>query len=285
MNQDMASRRSSNFNFSPLHFLMLLVLLRPIAWSALVFGGEPGQWARFLRWEGASWAGRLTFQLHTNQSQGLIMYQDDGGFCDFLTLLLSEGRLQLQVGAACAESMVRSDRQVDDGRWHWVQLGRAGRQTMLSLDGETQATLVTGHGRLQITSDLFLGGIPPEVRTSSLTFPPAKYEPPFHGLILNLRCSDEDNLNVERASDKQQGDMHEVLLLSSQGINPDGERVCMERNPCENGGLCSVTDDEAFCDCSGTGFSGRYCDEEPGHLMMGDQGNRLPRSMFSHGRM
>lgn len=43
------------------------------------------------------------------------------------------------------------------------------------------------------------------------------------------------------------------------------------RNPCANGGLCTVlAPGEVGCDCSHTGFGGKFCSEgEPGELPLG----------------
>ncbi|NXO46729.1 NRX2A protein, partial [Locustella ochotensis] len=83
--------------------LTLGSLLLPCARaSALEFGGAPGQWARYGRWAPGS-GGQLSFRLKTNVTRALLLYLDDGGNCDFLELLVAEGRLRLRFAIACAE--------------------------------------------------------------------------------------------------------------------------------------------------------------------------------------
>ncbi|NXB39711.1 NRX2A protein, partial [Eulacestoma nigropectus] len=78
-------------------------LLLPCArGSALEFGGVPGQWARYGRWAPGA-GGQLSFRLKTNVTRALLLYLDDGGNCDFLELLVAEGRLRLRFAIACAE--------------------------------------------------------------------------------------------------------------------------------------------------------------------------------------
>ncbi|NWR26463.1 NRX2A protein, partial [Emberiza fucata] len=83
--------------------LTLGSLLLPCArGSALEFGGAPGQWARYGRWAPGA-GGQLSFRLKTNVTRALLLYLDDGGNCDFLELLVAEGRLRLRFAIACAE--------------------------------------------------------------------------------------------------------------------------------------------------------------------------------------
>ncbi|NXR92542.1 NRX2A protein, partial [Hypocryptadius cinnamomeus] len=81
--------------------LTLGSLLLPCArGSALEFGGAPGQWARYGRWAPGA-GGQLSFRLKTNVTRALLLYLDDGGNCDFLELLVAEGRLRLRFAIAC----------------------------------------------------------------------------------------------------------------------------------------------------------------------------------------
>lgn len=212
---------------------------------ALEFGGAPGQWARYARWEAGS-MGELSFSIKTNASKALVLYLDDGGNCDFLELLISDGRLQLRFAISCAEpATVHLDTPVSDDRWHMVLLTRNYRETMLVVDSEAKVSEVKSKRRdMSVVSDLFVGGIPPDVRLSALTSSTVKYEPPFRGLIANLKVGETP-----------------PNLLSSQGIQSDLEYLCTKQNPCLNGGLCSVHHGEVRCDCSLTRYQGKFCNE------------------------
>ncbi|XP_043101109.1 neurexin 2b isoform X2 [Puntigrus tetrazona] len=231
--------------------------------GALEFGGAPGQWARYARWEAGS-IGELSFSLKTNVSKALVLYLDDGGNCDFLELLIGDGHLQLRFAIHCAEpAALQMETRVNDDRWHMVLLTRNYRETMLMVDGETKVAEVRSKRKeMAVVSDLFVGGIPPDVRLSALTSSTVKYEPPFMGLISNLKV----------------GEMPPTLL-NSNGIHNDLEYLCVKQNPCLNGGYCTVQFGEVHCDCSHTRFRGKYCKEEEyaveglAHLTLNSQGD------------
>ncbi|XP_075943176.1 neurexin-2-beta isoform X29 [Anarhichas minor] len=227
----------------PLWPLALFSLLTTV--KMLEFGGAPGQWARYGRWEAGS-VGELSFSLKTNISKALVLYLDDGGNCDFLELLIAGGRLQLRFAIHCAEpATLHMETRVNDDRWHMVLLTRNFRETLLMVDGETKVAEVKSKRKeMAVVSDLFVGGIPPDVRLSALTSSTVKYEPPFLGLISNLKV----------------GEMPPTLL-NSQGIQSDLEYLCTKQNPCFNGGFCSIQYGEVQCDCTHTRFKGKYCKE------------------------
>ncbi|XP_030425164.1 neurexin-2-beta isoform X27 [Gopherus evgoodei] len=246
----------------PLVLLMGALLGPGAGGAALEFGGTTGQWARYARWDASS-LGELSFSLKTNVSRALVLYLDDGGNCDFLELMIADGRLRLRFTISCAEpAKLHLETLVDDDRWHMVLLTRNYRETMLVVDGEAKVAEVKSKRRdMAVESDLFLGGIPPDVRLSALTLSTVKYEVPFKGLVANLKVGDTP-----------------PALLGSQGIRSDTEYLCTKQNPCAHGGLCSVLNGEVQCDCSMTGFQGKFCSEEehtmegPAHLTLNSQG-------------
>ncbi|XP_030307510.1 neurexin 3 isoform X2 [Calypte anna] len=225
----------------------------------LEFMGIPNQWARYLRWDASS-RSELSFQFKTNVSAGLLLYFDDGGVCDFLCLSLVDGRIQLQFSVDCAETTVITDKQVNDSNWHFLMVSRNHLRTVLVLDGEAKPGEVRPQRQyMNIVSDLFVGGVPLDIRPAALTLDGVLSEPPFQGFILDLKYGNS-----------------EPQLLGSQGVRLEMEGRCSE-NPCENGGTCFLLDGEPHCDCSATGYAGKLCSEDvnliPGlsHLMMGEQ--------------
>ncbi|XP_064514938.1 neurexin 3 isoform X11 [Pseudopipra pipra] len=209
----------------------------------LEFMGIPNQWARYLRWD-ASTRSELSFQFKTNVSAGLLLYFDDGGVCDFLCLSLVDGRIQLQFSVDCAETTVITDKQVNDSNWHFLMVSRNHLRTVLVLDGEAKPGEVRPQRQyMNIVSDLFVGGVPLDIRPAALTLDGVLSEPPFQGFILDLKYGNS-----------------EPQLLGSQGVRLEMEGLCSE-NPCENGGTCFLLDGEPHCDCSATGYAGKLCSE------------------------
>ncbi|XP_048655048.1 neurexin 3 isoform X15 [Marmota marmota marmota] len=231
----------------------------------LEFMGLPNQWARYLRWD-ASTRSDLSFQFKTNVSTGLLLYLDDGGVCDFLCLSLVDGRVQLRFSMDCAETAVLSNKQVNDSSWHFLMVSRDRLRTVLVLDGEGQSgELQPQRPYMDVVSDLFLGGVPADIRPSALTLDGVQAMPGFKGLIMDLKYGNS-----------------EPRFLGSQGVQMEAEGPCGER-PCENGGICFLLDGHPTCDCSTTGYGGTLCSEDvsqgPGlsHLMMSEQGRSKAR--------
>uniref|UniRef100_A0A3Q1AYZ3 Neurexin 3a n=1 Tax=Amphiprion ocellaris TaxID=80972 RepID=A0A3Q1AYZ3_AMPOC len=215
----------------------------------LEFLGTPGQWARYLRWD-ASTRGDLSFQFKTEASEALLLYFDDGGYCDFLQLSVVEGRLQLRFSIDCAETTIVSDRRVDDGSWHVATLSRYNLRTVLVLDGQAKADEVQPQRQfMKIVSDLFLGGVPQDIRSGALTLPTVRNMQPFRGTITDLKYG-----------------ISQPLFLGSLKVPLESEGWCTV-NPCENGGTCTVVDGEPVCDCSKTEYKGRFCSEGLAHMM------------------
>ncbi|XP_019371824.1 PREDICTED: neurexin-1 isoform X13 [Gavialis gangeticus] len=236
--------------------------------SGLEFPGAEGQWTRFPKWN-ACCESEMSFNMKTRSSSGLVLYFDDEGFCDFLELILTQGgRLQLSFSIFCAEpATLLSDTPVNDNLWHTVVIRRHFKNTTLIID-QTEAKWVEVKSKrrdMTVFSGLFLGGLPPELRlaTLKLTLSSVKDREPFKGWITDVRVNYTQTSPVES---------QEVRLDDEQS------RLCARDDVCLNGGVCSVLNDQAVCDCSQTGFRGKDCSEEDNyveglaHLMMGDQG-------------
>ncbi|XP_027515104.1 neurexin-1 isoform X26 [Chiroxiphia lanceolata] len=219
--------------------------------SGLEFPGAEGQWTRFPKWN-ACCESEMSFNMKTRSSSGLVLYFDDEGFCDFLELILTQGgRLQLSFSIFCAEpATLLSDTAVNDNLWHSVVIRRHFKNTTLIIDrAETKWVEVKSKRRdMTVFSGLFLGGLPPELRSATLklTLSSVKDREPFKGWITDVR------VNYTQASP-----------VESQEVRLDDEqsRLCAREDVCLNGGVCSVLNDQAVCDCSQTGFRGKDCSE------------------------
>ncbi|XP_061563767.1 neurexin 1a isoform X11 [Cololabis saira] len=230
--------------------------------EVLEFGGVTSQWGRFPVWN-ACCESVLSFSLRTQSQEGLLLYLDDEGFCDFLELLLLHGHLRLRFSIFCAEpAELQSGVAVSDGRWHAVRVKRDWRNTSLEVDGRLEGWAEVKSKRRDMTvfSHTYMGGLSPDLHSSPLrlTSPSVREHPAFRGWITAV------SINSSL-----------VTLDGSEGVTITPG--CGPDHQCQNGGVCSVVNDQAVCDCSDTGYKGNDCSEEhsytPGlaHLMIGDQ--------------
>ncbi|XP_068580491.1 neurexin 1a isoform X10 [Cebidichthys violaceus] len=228
--------------------------------TCLEFTGAEGQWARFPVWN-ACCESEMSFNMKTKSSHGLLVYFDDEGFCDFLELLILNGKLSLRFSIFCAEpATVVSDTAVNDSQWHAVTIRRNFKNTTLKVDNEKKWVEVKSKRRdMTVFSHLFVGGIPPELRSVALRLTSAavKDQLPITGWITDIKVNNTES-----------------VMINSEGVLKD---LCGSANMCLNGGICSIINNEPTCDCSRTGFQGKDCSEDNyteglAHLMMGDQG-------------
>ncbi|XP_029553500.1 neurexin-1a isoform X19 [Salmo trutta] len=237
-------------------WVCLLVCCMVDMGASMEFTGAEGQWARFPMWN-ACCESEMSFNMKTKSSHGLLVYFDDEGFCDFLELLIHNGKLSLRFSIFCAEpAMVLTNTMVNDSQWHTVTIKRNFKNTTLMVDKEVKWVEVKSKRKdMTVFSYLFLGGIPPELRSVALrlTLAAVKDQVPFTGWITDVKVNKTES-----------------ALLNSAGVIND---LCgAAANMCLNGGVCNVINHEPKCDCSQTGYQGKDCSDGLAHLMMGDQG-------------
>ncbi|XP_071265446.1 neurexin-1a-like isoform X24 [Salvelinus alpinus] len=213
--------------------------------ATMEFTGAEGQWARFPMWN-ACCESEMSFNMKTKSSHGLLVYFDDEGFCDFLELLIHNGKLSLRFSIFCAEpATVLTNTAVNDSQWHAVTIWRNFKNTTLMVDNEVKWVEVKSKRRdMTVFSHLFLGGIPPELRSVALRLTSAvvKDHVPFSGWITDIKVNNTES-----------------VLLNSAGVIND---LCgAAANMCLNGGVCNVINDEPTCDCSQTDYQGKDCSE------------------------
>ncbi|XP_029620438.1 neurexin-1a isoform X32 [Salmo trutta] len=225
--------------------------------EVLEFGGVSGQWGRFPVWN-ACCESILSFSVRTHSEDGLLLYFDDEGFCDFLELLLLRGKLRLRFSIFCAEpAEVSSGVAVSDGHWHAVRVKRDWRNTSLEVDGRMEGWAEVKSKRRDMTvfSHTFMGGVSPELHASPLrlTSPGVRDHAPFAGWLTEVTVNGSA-----------------VVMEGSEGVTVGGDG-CGPDHVCQNGGVCSVVEQKNVCDCTDTGYKGNDCSEGLAHLMIGDQ--------------
>ncbi|CDQ78106.1 unnamed protein product [Oncorhynchus mykiss] len=226
-------------------WVCLLVCCMVDIGASMEFTGAEGQWARFPMWN-ACCESEMSFNMKTKSSHGLLVYFDDEGFCDFLELLIHNGKLSLRFSIFCAEpAMVLTNTTVNDSQWHTVTIKRNFKNTTLMVDKEVKWVEVKSKRKdMTVFSYLFLGGIPPELRSVALrlTLAAVKDQVPFTGWITDVKVNKTDS-----------------ALLNSAGVIND---LCSAvANMCLNGGVCNVINHEPKCDCSQTGYQGKDCSD------------------------
>lgn len=228
------------------HFILvgLLICCFVEIGTCLEFTGAEGQWARFPVWN-ACCESEMSFNMKTKSSQGLLVYFDDEGFCDFLELLMLSGKLSLRFSIFCADpATVVSDTAVNDSQWHTVTIRRNFKNTTLTVDNEIKWAEVKSKRRdMTVFSPLFVGGIPLELRSVPLRLTSAavKDQLSFTGWITDIKVNNTES-----------------EMINSEGVRVD---VCGRANTCLNGGICTLVNNQPTCDCSHTGFQGQDCSE------------------------
>ncbi|XP_071250473.1 neurexin-1a-like isoform X11 [Salvelinus alpinus] len=226
-------------------WVCLLVCCMVDIGASMEFTGAEGQWARFPMWN-ACCESEMSFNMKTKSSHGLLVYFDDEGFCDFLELLIHNGKLSLRFSIFCAEpATVLTNTTVNDSQWHTVTIKRNFKNTTLMVDKEVKwAEVKSKRKDMTVFSYLFLGGIPPELRSVALrlTLAAVKDQVPFTGWITDVKVNKTES-----------------ALLNSAGVIND---LCSAAaNMCLNGGVCNVINHEPKCDCSQTGYQGKDCSD------------------------
>lgn len=237
------------------HLALVIGHLALLVWGGLgfVLEGSTSSYARYPCWE-PGLNGSIVFEFKTDQSDGLLMYNDDGGQFDFFEIKLLSGslRLRLNLGSGAATVQVGSD--LNDYMWHKAELKRDAQKTHLIVDDKLENT-VTFHsrdlmfGNVSTNSDVFFGGIPKyyHQRLSTLALPSVVFEPHYKGHIRNIVYMTESN--VDRPG-----------MIDSVGLRYNQVDKCEVENPCQHGGLCISTDTGATCSCSFVDYTGDFCE-------------------------
>ena len=124
----------SSLSLLPL-FLLLLTSSSPS--SALFLQGTPISHLRYPKWNACHNAS-LYFEFRTTQRRGLLLYTDDGGEREFVEVSHEGGRVTALIKLVREGDNhvdITLGREVNDGKWHRVELRRNGMQTTLIVDG------------------------------------------------------------------------------------------------------------------------------------------------------
>ena len=144
-----------------------------------------------------------------------------------------DGHVQIDVGS-----------DVNDGRWHRVEIRRNRMETTLIVDGDTDSRFAFGSdfnfGNLRENSEVFFGGLPPHYERDlhGLALPSVLFRPRFRGELRNVLYGNCSCQTVR------------ARYLDGYGVDLYPREQCDMRNPCREGCICVSTDTEPACDCS-----------------------------------
>ncbi|XP_045628291.1 contactin-associated protein-like 3 isoform X2 [Ursus americanus] len=183
----------------------------------------------------------VSFFFKTTAPSGVFV--ENLGITDFIRLELhapAEVTFSFDVGNGRCEVTVRSPTPFNDNRWHHVRAERNVKEASLQVDqlpSETQPAPADGHARLQLNSQLFVGGTATRQRG-------------FLGCIRSLRLNGLALDLEERAT-------------MTPGVEPGCPGHCSSYGHlCRNGGRCRERPRGIACDCAFSAYDGPFCESE-----------------------
>uniref|UniRef100_A0A3Q3E1Q7 Contactin-associated protein-like 4 n=1 Tax=Labrus bergylta TaxID=56723 RepID=A0A3Q3E1Q7_9LABR len=183
----------------------------------------------------------VSFLFKTTAASGVFL--ENLGIKDFIRIELSSSTLvvfSFDVGNGPLEVQVESSVPLNDNRWHRVRAERNVKEASLRLDGlpvATQEAPADGHFRLQLNSQLFIGGT-------------ASRQKGFRGCIRSLQLNGVTLDLEERAK-------------ITPGVRPGCPGHCSSYGSlCQNQGRCVERANGFHCDCSLSAYTGVFCNTE-----------------------
>ncbi|KAM3940316.1 contactin-associated protein-like 4 [Leptodactylus fuscus] len=183
----------------------------------------------------------VSFFFKTASPSGLFL--ENLGIKDFIRIELESPTdvvFSFDVGNGPLEVRVSSPTYLNDSQWHFVKAERNIKEASLQLDNLPQKTYSTpsdGHIRLQLYSQLFIGGTPSRQKE-------------FLGCIRSLKLNGIPIDLEERAK-------------VTPGITPGCPGHCSSYgNLCHNRGKCVEKHNGFSCDCSLSAYTGTFCKKE-----------------------
>ncbi|XP_077521803.1 neurexin 1 [Amblyomma americanum] len=209
-------------------------------------------------WEDPRSAGAFSVRLRTVEPDGLVLYAS-GAQGDLIALELLEGRLHLVVDLGSGPVKVRSERRLDDGHWHQVQVARTGRAGTLTVDEVVTDFVAPGNSKqLDVEGPLFVGGVGTTARDDA-PLPSALWSGSLRlGFVGCLRDLVVGGGAVDLASYAQRQDSGAVRASCHRSSGPP---PCASQ-PCLHGGRCVEGWNRFICDCDHTPFTGPVCAKE-----------------------
>ncbi|XP_065062041.1 neurexin-1-like isoform X2 [Rhopilema esculentum] len=219
-------------------------------------------YTKYSSWNSES-TGIISFSFITSNSNGLLLHVGDSNSTawnrNYLELRIKNGMLNFISRIKNGTTLVKWKRvwytkEVDDLKWHDVQIRRNGINAMLSLDGER---LLVQFGAanmyaIKIKGSLYFGGLPGNGQ---------------HDCQLSFRS----NQFIGAIKDVGYGPLfefqsgYERILVKERAVWGYVDHCLKNRGRmrlCQNGGICVNKFNNFSCNCLGTGYEGRNCENE-----------------------
>ncbi|TRY78868.1 hypothetical protein TCAL_10650 [Tigriopus californicus] len=201
-------------------------------------------------------SGSLSFKFRTTEPTGLMFFNGGGviGKGDFFAMEMMEGYLYKHIDLGSGAVKLRaSNRRLDDGAWHKVEILRNQRSGTITVDEELHSFETPGEAfKLELDGPLYVGGLDPSLEPYRV--PPVLWTASLRkGYVGCLRDLDINGYTVDIAQFASQQDSGSIE--SSCHIMPP---KCPQK-PCLQGGTCIEGWNRYICDCSMTSFTGSTC--------------------------
>nr|XP_006007056.1 PREDICTED: contactin-associated protein-like 4 [Latimeria chalumnae] len=208
-------------------------------WNAVSFNTE-ASYLHFPTFHG-EFSADISFFFKTMASSGVFL--ENLGIKDFIRIELQspkEVAFSFDVGNGPCEVSLKSHTYLNDNQWHYVKAERNVKEASLHVDQQPQRTKAApsdGHIRLQLNSQLFVGGT-------------ASRQKGFLGCMRALQLNGITLDLEERAK-------------ITPGVEPGCPGHCSSYgNLCQNGGKCIEKHNGFSCDCTFSAYSGPFCKKE-----------------------
>ncbi|XP_077538262.1 neurexin 1 [Haemaphysalis longicornis] len=216
-------------------------------------------------WEDPRTAGALSVRLRTVEPDGLLLYAS-GAQGDLVALEMLDGRLRLILDLGSGPVKVTSEKRLDDGHWHHVQVARTGRAGTLTVDDVVTDFVAPGSSnQLDAEGPLFVGGVGTTARGDDASLlPPALWSGSLRlGFVGCLRDLVVGGAAVDLASYAQRQDSGAVRASCHRAASSaSGSGGMCASQPCLHGGRCVEGWNRFVCHCDHTPFTGPVCAKE-----------------------
>ncbi|VDK68871.1 unnamed protein product, partial [Onchocerca ochengi] len=243
---------------------------KPVTYAD-VFSFNSGQhYITLPKWNSVA-SGSLSFQLRTQELDGLILYHGSLPTAktghDYFAFELIDGHLFMiiNLGSGYVRLQTTAEKITDGTVWHSVMLERMGRTGTVVVDNiKTDFSTPGVSANLIIEGPIYLGAVPwPRNESDFVDFHvpypiwTANLRKGYIGCLKGVRINGISP-NIASLFQEQQSDIKEGI---SHGCPTNMNKDFCSSSPCKNFGRCENGFNSFRCDCSVSAMEGRFCDK------------------------